>query len=133
MAETDHAELEEKMLDILEEVYAKGNYVVAGGDFNQTFSGTLDRWPIGEGDVWAPGVLEAESLPEGWSYVFDDSSPTCRLLDAPYDAETTQHYVLDGFIVSPNIEVLSVETQSLGFRYSDHNPVVMEIGFKEGT
>ena len=35
----------------------------------------------------------------------------------------TQHYVLDGFIVSPNIEVLSVETQSLGFRYSDHNPV----------
>lgn len=39
--------------------------------------------------------------------------------------------MLDGFIVSPNIEVLSVETQSLGFRYSDHNPVVMEIGFKE--
>ena len=121
------------LFDILEEEYAKGNYVVAGGDFNQTFPGTLDRWPIGEGDVWAPCVLEAESLPEGWSYVFDDSSPTCRLLDAPYDAETTQHYVLDGFIVSPNIEVLSVETQSLGFRYSDHNPVVMEIGFKEGT
>ena len=53
-----------------------------------------------------PVVLEAESLPEGWSYVFDDSSPTCRLLDAPYDAETSQHYVLDGFIVSPNMEVL---------------------------
>ena len=121
------------LFEVLEQEYAAGNYVIAGGDFNQTFPGTLDRWPIGEGDVWAPCVLEAESLPEGWSYVFDDSSPTCRLLDAPYDAETTQHYVLDGFIVSPNIEVLSVETQSLGFRYSDHNPVVMEIGFKEGT
>ena len=76
-------------------------------------------------------MLEAESLPEGWSYVYDDSSPTCRLLDEPYDAQTSQHYVLDGFIVSPNIEVRSVETQSLGFKYSDHNPVVVEIGFKE--
>lgn len=119
------------LFDILESEYAKGNYVIAGGDFNQTFPGTLDKWPIREGEVWAPGVLEAESLPEGWSYVYDDSSPTCRLLDAPYDAETSQHYVLDGFIVSPNIDVLSVETQSLGFKYSDHNPVVVEIGFKE--
>ena len=109
----------------------RGNYVVAGGDFNQTFPGTLEKWPIGEGDVWAPVVLEAESLPEGWSYVYDDSSPTCRLLDAPYDSGTSQHYVLDGFIVSPNVEVLSVQTQDLGFKYSDHNPVVMEIGFKE--
>ena len=83
------------------------------------------------GDVWAPGVLEAEILPEGWSYVYDDSSPTWRLLDAPYNSGTSQHYVLDGFIVSPNVEVLSVQTQDLGFKYSDHNPVVMEIGFKE--
>ena len=119
------------LFQILEEEYARGNYVIAGGDFNQTFPGTLEKWPIGEGDVWAPVVLEAESLPEGWSYVYDDSSPTCRLLDAPYDSGTSQHYVLDGFIVSPNVEVLSVQTQDLGFKYSDHNPVVMEIGFKE--
>lgn len=121
------------LFEILEEEYAKGNYVVAGGDFNQTFPGTLEKWPMLDEGYWTPGVLEEGSLPEGWSYVYDDSSPTCRLNNAPYDAETTQHYVLDGFIVSPNIEVLSVETQSLGFRYSDHNPVVMEIGFKEGT
>ena len=119
------------LFDILESEYAEGNYVIAGGDFNQTFPGTLDKWPIRAGEVWTPGVLEAESLPEGWSYVYDDSSPTCRLLDEPYDAQTSQHYVLDGFIVSPNIDVRSVKTQSLGFKYSDHNPVVVEIGFKE--
>ena len=119
------------LFEVLEQEYAAGNYVIAGGDFNQTFPGTLDKWPIRAGEAWTPGVLEAESLPEGWSYVYDDSSPTCRLLDEPYDAQTSQHYVLDGFIVSPNIEVRSVETQSLGFKYSDHNPVVVEIGFKE--
>ena len=63
------------LFDILESEYAEGNYVIAGGDFNQTFPGTLDKWPIRAGEVWTPGVLEAESLPEGWSYVYDDSSP----------------------------------------------------------
>lgn len=119
------------LFDILEQEYAAGSYVIAGGDFNQTFPGTLDKWPIGEGEVWAPGVLEESSLPEGWSFVYDDSTPTCRLLNEPYDAQTSQHYVLDGFIVSPNIDVLGVETQNYGFKYSDHNPVVIEIGFKE--
>lgn len=119
------------LFEVLEAEYEKGNYVVAGGDFNQTFPGTLEKWPMLDEGYWAPGVLEEESLPEGWSFVYDDSSPTCRLNNAPYDAETSQHYVLDGFIVSPNAEVLSVETQSLGFKYSDHNPVVLEMGFKE--
>ncbi len=119
------------LFEVLEAEYKKGNYVVAGGDFNQTFPGTLEKWPMLDEGYWAPGVLEEESLPEGWSFVYDDSSPTCRLNNAPYDAETSQHYVLDGFIVSPNVEVLSVETQSLGFKYSDHNPVVLEMGFKE--
>ena len=119
------------LFEVLEEEYAKGNYVIAGGDFNQTFPGTLEKWPMLDEGYWTPGVLDESALPEGWSFVFDDSSPTCRLNNAPYDAETSQHYVLDGFIVSPNVEVLSVETQSLGFEYSDHNPVVIEIGFKE--
>lgn len=119
------------LFEVLEAEYAAGNYVVAGGDFNQTFPGSLEKWPMLDEGYWTPGELDEASLPEGWSYVYDDSLPTCRLLDAPYDAETSQHYVLDGFIVSPNIEVVSVETQSLGFKYSDHNPVVVEIGFKE--
>ncbi|MFR6426479.1 MAG: hypothetical protein ACLUNO_13905 [Oscillospiraceae bacterium] len=31
--------------------------------------------------------------------------PTCRLDNQPYDAESeaTQHYVIDGFILSPNV------------------------------
>ncbi len=119
------------LFEVLEEEYAKGNYIIAGGDFNQTFPGTLEKWPMLDEGYWTPGVLDESALPEGWSFVFDDSVPTCRLNNAPYDAETSQHYVLDGFIVSPNIEVLSVETQDLGFKYSDHNPVAVEISFKE--
>ena len=63
-------------------------------------------------------------------YVFDDSVPTCRLLNKPYDKESAQHYVIDGFIISPNVELVSVGTVDAGFEFSDHNPVLMEIVLK---
>lgn len=120
-----------KMLwEILEAEYAKGNYVVAGGDFNQTFPGTKEKYPIFAAEFWVPGVLEESDLPDGWQYVFDESTPTCRLLDKPYDKETSQHYVIDGFIISPNVELVFAETLDCGFEYSDHNPVLMEIILK---
>ena len=58
--------------------------------------------------------------------MFDDSVPTCRLLNQPYnpaDTANTQYYVIDGMIVSPNIKVERAETLDEGFVYSDHNPV----------
>lgn len=122
-----------KMLrDFLQAEYEKGNYVIAGGDFNQTFPGTLDKYPINDPSLWVPGVLEPEILPDGWSFVYDDSVPSCRLNNQPYDPESpsTQHYLIDGFIVSPNVELLSVNTLDEGFRFSDHNPVEMEIRLK---
>ena len=76
------------------------------------------------------GVLEESSLPEGFRYAFDTAVPTCRLLNQPYnpaDTENTQYYVIDGFIVSPNVSVEAVETVDLGFENSDHNPVCMTV------
>lgn len=117
----------EALMKILQEEYEKGNYVVAGGDFNQYFPGVESRYPIKDSSGWQPGTLE-NTLPEGWRYVYDVSAPTCRLLNQPLDESSglTQYYVIDGFIVSPNIKVVSVETRNEGFGFTDHNPVVME-------
>ena len=114
------------LMDLLVEEYEKGNYVIAGGDFNQAFPGSLDTYPIAQPELWMPGLLEESSLPEGWQFVWDADSPTCRLLNEPYNPETTQHYIIDGFIVSPNVEILSVETMDEEFFNSDHNPVLLE-------
>lgn len=114
------------LMSLLEEEYAKGNYVIAGGDFNQAFPGTTDRYPIENPELWMPGFLEESILPEGWKFAWDETTPTCRLLDAPYDPETTQHYVIDGFIVSPNVEISSVTTVDEDFFNSDHNPVLLK-------
>lgn len=116
--------------EFLETEYEKGNYVIAGGDFNQIFPGSLEAYPNTHPDLWEPGVLTEEMLPQGFSYAYDLGTPSCRLLNQPYDPEdtgNTQHYVIDGFILSPNVKLEKVETLDLGFASSDHNPVLAQV------
>ena len=112
--------------DFLQAEYAKGNYVIAGGDFNQVFPGALEAWPNTHPENWEPGVLTQDMLPEGWSYAYSLDVPSCRLLNQPYnpaDTVNTQYYVIDGYILSPNVELEAAENLDLGFADSDHNPV----------
>lgn len=117
-----------KMLaEKLKAEYEKGNYVIAGGDFNQTFEG-IDKYPIHDKSSWVPGVVGSEDIPDGFSYAISDNVPTCRLLNGPYSGnyEDSQVYVIDGFIVSDNIEIKNVENIDTEFVYTDHQPVRLE-------
>ncbi len=115
-----------QLIEVLQTEYEKGNYVIAGGDFNQTFPGALESFPIADADKWTPGTLDADILPDGWKFAYDSSSATCRLLDKPYD-DSCQKYVIDGFILSPNVRLQLIETVDLDFAYSDHNPVKLQV------
>ena len=123
-----------KMLkELIEGEYAKGNYVIAGGDFNQIFPGGLEAFPNTHPDLWTPGLLEEDMLADGWRFAYDLAVPSCRLLNQPYnpaDTENTQYYVIDGFILSPNVELLAVEGVDLDFANSDHNPVLISVKLK---
>ena len=119
-----------QLSEFMQSEYEKGNYVIAGGDFNQIFPGGLEAYPNEHPDLWTPGILEEDALPEGFSYAYDLATPTCRLLNQPFDpADTqgTQYYVIDGFILSPNVTLESVESVDLGFENSDHNPVRLRV------
>lgn len=125
-------DLRQKQLDLLfslmKDELKKGNYVIAGGDFNAQFPGAQDWYPIPDDNVWLPGELLESDLPEGFSFAYDLSAPTCRSLDRPYLGNRDQHvmYVIDGYIVSDNIKVNGVETIDLNFQNTDHQPVVMD-------
>lgn len=116
----------------LQEEYDKGNYVIAGGDFNQTFEG-MDAYPLLNTENWVPGVIGTDDIPNTFSFAVSDSIPTCRLLNAPYSGNYTdsQVYVLDGFIVSDNITIQSVTNIDTDFSYSDHQPVRLEVSLIE--
>ena len=119
--------------EILDEEAAAGNYVIAGGDFNQTFSNTdISAYPVQDG-MWAPGRIDTAEIGDGWQCLMDSSVPSCRSLDKPYqgaDPENFQYYVIDGFIVSSNVQVRSCETKDMGFVCTDHNPVLLECVLK---
>lgn len=124
----------EQLRAYVEEEYAKGNYVVAGGDWNQIFPKSEKSWPNTHKELWTPGYLDERELSEGWRYVWDASVPTCRLLNQPYDPKdeaNTQYYVIDGFLISPNLKVEKVETLDEGFEFSDHNPVFLTLSMGE--
>lgn len=143
----DDGEMRLQETDALKNLMAiereKGNYVVVGGDFNQTFPDAVSMNTTDEGEILVyyyelknPDFWEAFPLAGDWflennfHFAADISTPTCRLLHQPLDTENpenNQYYVIDGFIISDNITLESVETLNEGFRYSDHNPVMMEI------
>ena len=116
------------LMDIMQSEFNKGNYVIAGGDFNQTFSTTnYQKYP--KMNDWVCPVIEADNYPD-FSFRMDDTTPTCRSLYKTYadaNKEEFQYYMIDGFIVSNNITINNLETLNLGFKNTDHNPVQMSV------
>lgn len=119
-----------QLREFIQSEYEKGNYVIAGGDFNQIFPGGLEKYPNTHKENWEPGLISDDIMPEGWTLAYDLETPSCRLLNQPYDpddTENTQYYSIDGFILSPNVQLLSVKTLDEGFEFSDHNPVRLQV------
>jgi endonuclease/exonuclease/phosphatase family metal-dependent hydrolase len=122
-----------RLIDFLKAEYARGNYCIAGGDFNQNFPDIDERiFALKHTEHFTPGVLSPGMLPSGWRFAADAETPSSRLLNEPYsgDLETTQLYAIDGYILSPNTNLISVDTVDAGFRYSDHNPVLLEVALR---
>ena len=122
----------EVVKNYMSEAYKAGNFVVLAGDFNQTFPGVDEsQFPMYlEGKFYKPYQIEDDFLPEGWQWGVDYHTPTYRLLNAAYIEGETQVGIIDGFVVSPNIDIVSVKTDNLSFAASDHNPVKLEFKLK---
>lgn len=121
--------------DMLAE-YEKGNYCVAGGDFNKDLlgnSGEIFGVTTGEGESWAQPIPEG-TIPAGLTLVvpFDEETPvaTCRTANEPYNEETSFRVTVDGFLISDNVETVSSDVVDSGYRYSDHNPVYLDFILK---
>ncbi len=129
----------EALLDMITEESDAGNYVLVGGDFNQTLpqgytivnDEIVYSYPLLDDSYWFPlAVLDEGFVDSGFDFYADATTPTCRSLDKPLDLENdsnNQYYLIDGFIVSSNITVQSVETIDTDFKYTDHNPVSIRV------
>jgi endonuclease/exonuclease/phosphatase family metal-dependent hydrolase len=116
-----------KLNDFMSNEYGKGNFLVAGGDWNQNPRG-FKKENIETGDKVKEIALPfGPDIMPGWQFVFDPEQPTNRDVDMSYQKGITKTTIIDFFVVSPNINVESVKTFNAGFENADHQPVVMKI------
>jgi len=107
---------------------AKGNYVIVGGDWNQVppgFSATQFSKNISDG--YTPQALDETLIPANFNVSSDGTFATNRSNVTAYDAEKTYTTLIDYFMSSGNVNILSVRTIDMGFRYSDHQPVLLKV------
>ena len=121
-------EIRKKQLDFLESYitgeYSKGNYVIVGGDWNHQLPGT-DASHFKAGESWPFWLqkLPDDFTPSEFKWGVDSSIPSNRTVAKAYVKGENFLSVIDGFLVSPNVEIISVKGHDLGFENSDHNPV----------
>ena len=119
----------ELLNQILKEEREKGNYVIAGGDFNHDIADSINTFVTNQKVPEWVYVLSDNDLEQGYKFASSKNIPTCRSSDMPYTKDINYSVVIDGFIVSDNVMVTSVENIAQEneelFLYSDHNPVKM--------
>lgn len=116
---------------VMESEYKKGNYVIVGGDFNHTFGRKMLTHFKSQQKVpdWVSVLSDKELAPDmRMIHAKNESTtPTCRGTDIPYQKGKTYTTVIDGFLVSKNVQATS-ENINTKFAYADHNPV--KLSFK---
>jgi endonuclease/exonuclease/phosphatase family metal-dependent hydrolase/uncharacterized protein YxeA len=125
-----------KLFDHMEQEYKKGNYVVCGGDFNHDLlpsSTETFQNDTTEEYTWLQPFPKAE-LPKNLNVAELSATaepiPSVRNLDKPYEKGTSFVALIDGFIVSDNVENLDGKVIDKAFKNSDHNPVEMTFKLK---
>ena len=127
-----------KMLtDDMRMEYKNGNYVIAGGDFNQDLvrdnsmnNDSLPSWAWAiNHDYFGDGInIATDILPKK---VRDELINSCRESGIAYDESVSFTSMLDGFAVSDNVELIRYEVLDTDYELSDHEPVIMTFKLKE--
>jgi endonuclease/exonuclease/phosphatase family metal-dependent hydrolase len=111
--------------------YSKGNYVIAGGDWNQNPPGYKPSKKYnGHTFITSEVKMNDDFMPEGWQWAYNNSAPTNRSNNSSYVIGENTTTCLDYFLTSPNIDIVNVEVLDLKFKDSDHNPVYLKAKLK---
>lgn len=111
------------VFDLAKAEYAKGNYVVVGGDWNMKISPEEFAHTTEDKNLFWVYDFPPEMLPTGWRFGVDETTPTVRTLHKPYVEGENYTMIIDGFAYSPNVRLRGVSTLDLGFEHTDHQPV----------
>jgi hypothetical protein len=116
--------------EFLLEEYAAGNYIVVGGDWNQSPTGFKPKFAEDIFDEVDLTYIPENFPASNWNWAYDPEYPTNRRLKKPYKEGETPTTLIDFFLLSPNLEVLYVHGIDLNFIFSDHQPEILKFKIK---
>lgn len=76
---------------------------------------------------FVPVALRAEDFPPKWRFIADLSVSSSRYGYEPYNSGATTCTVIDFALATDAITPVSASTVDLGFKNSDHNPVIFKV------
>ena len=144
----------EELNSYLKTVKELGYYVIVGGDFNHDLlsNNPLYNYDLENNNPFAEYISHKKpdwlqmffnedktcNIEEGYQVIASSNAPTSRDISVEWEIGKGYVSVIDGFIVSDNIEVISSETivttngkkKINHFAYSDHDPVLLTFKFK---
>lgn len=113
--------------EFIEQECKKGNYIIVGGDFNHALGkDVIEAFPTQQKIPPWVNILDDECLTDCVKLnkaVNQFEIATCRGADIPYEKGVTYETVIDGFIISNNIEATTINIDT-DYEYSDHQPVL---------
>ncbi len=112
-----------ELVQFAQSEFEQGNHVVIGGDWNLRLTDTEFPHETDERYLFWIRDFPQELVPEGWQWAVDHDVPTVRTAHQPYLPGDNYVLTIDGFLVSPNVDILEVEGLDLGFQHTDHHPV----------
>ena len=123
------------LLDDMAAEYARGNYALAGGDFNKDLLG--DSGAVfgvsGRGLCLGAALPRRAFCPKAFLYTRRATPPPAASPTRPIGPEPRSSSPWTGFLASANVEVLFCETLNEEFSHSDHNPVLLRFRLLENA
>ena len=124
-----------QQLEILKEKityeYARGNYVIVGGNWNFVFPNSQRLLPkVTEPNAPVIEEIPSHFIPEGYSFSYAKETGSYRTCLMPYLEGYNNVFITDGFLVSDNIIGVTSQAVTTQFEYSDHNAIKMTFKLK---
>ncbi|MCB0486043.1 MAG: hypothetical protein KDC47_07605 [Flavobacteriaceae bacterium] len=116
-----------KIMDFARQKHQEGFTVIIGGDWNLKLSNKEFAHETPEKYLFWIHDFPYSHLPKDWSLTYDPKTPTVRTNQRRYTEGINFRTIIDGFLCSPNVKILDIDTADLSFQYTDHHPVKLTI------
>ncbi len=124
-----------KLFTFIQDEYQKGNYVLVAGDYNHAILKNSSKiFKTSTPKLTWTNPFPKNKLPNDFYIptmgLKQAATPSVRNLNQPYKKGRTFVTMIDGYILSKNISAKKIHVHNTEFKYSDHNPVVLDFELK---